>query len=73
MEFATKRVHLFIGKKRRGFEIDYFIFETKRFSLFLTRSTFVLKKGLERLRLVFWLGRNNQITKQIFLWQTKCV
>lgn len=66
MEFSTKRVAFFVGKEKRDFEIDYFVLRTSRFSVFLTKSTFVLKEGLERLRLVFWIGKHNQITKQVF-------
>ena len=66
MMLTTKRMIFFVGKQRRNFEIDYLIFRTSVFSIFLTKSAFVLKDGLERLRLVFWLGKNNQITKQVF-------
>lgn len=68
MEFATKRVAFFVGKRKRGFEIDYLTLRTSMFSIFLTKSTFVLQKGLEKLRFVFWIGKHNQITKQVFLW-----
>lgn len=68
MEFATKRVTFFVGKKERDFEIDYLVLRTSRFSVFLTKSTFFFKERLGKLRLVFWLGKHNQITKQIFLW-----
>ncbi|PIR42111.1 MAG: hypothetical protein COV30_00210 [Candidatus Yanofskybacteria bacterium CG10_big_fil_rev_8_21_14_0_10_37_15] len=70
MKFKTKRLDFFVGKKKRGFdrETDYLVIRTSIFSLFLTKSTFVFKKGLDRLRIVLWLGKSNQITKQVFLW-----
>ena len=60
----------YIGKQRRNFdyEIDYLVVRTPILSIFLTKSIFVLREGLDRLRLVFWLGNKNQITKQVFLW-----
>ncbi len=68
MKLETKKLAFFVGKKKRNYEIDYLVIRTSIFSVFLTKSTFVLKEGLGRLRLVLWLGKNNQITKQVFLW-----
>jgi len=68
MGFSTRKISFFIGKKKRDFEIDYLVLRTSIFSIFLTKSTFVLKKELGRLRFVFWIGRHNQITRQVFLW-----
>lgn len=68
MECSIRKIRFFIGKKKRDFEVDYLILRTPIFSVFLTQSTFVLKEGLEKLRLVFWIGKRNQITKQVFLW-----
>ena len=67
MGFSTQKLTFFAGKKRRNFEIDYFVLRTSIFSIFLTRSTVVFKEGLDRLRMVFWLGRHNQIARQVFL------
>lgn len=61
-------LQFYLGKQTRNFEIDYLTLRTPIISIFLTKSTFVLKEGLDRLRLVFWLGNKNQITKQVFLW-----
>ena len=58
----------FIGKRRRGFETDYVIFETRFFCLFLTRT----RTSRMPVRMVNWAGRRTKnkgypFAKQVFL------